>query len=70
MNAQSIDTDEAVTDLAIQTRFLPELTTKAAAVGYQLQKLATGFLLQRWGHVIHCTDLDSVAAQLSRIRAL
>jgi hypothetical protein len=69
-NIDTDNTDEVVIDTAMQSRFLPELTTKAAAAGYQLQKLASGFLLQRWGNVIHCVDLDGVAAQLSRMGAL
>jgi hypothetical protein len=64
------ETDEIVVDRAAQIKLLSELTVKAAGVGYVLQKLASGYLIQRWGNVIHCVDLDSVAAQLSRMRAL
>lgn len=43
------------------------LAARAALAGHQFQKLGSGFLLSRWGHVRHFVDLDTAEAMLRRI---
>lgn len=43
------------------------LAARAAIAGHTLQKLGSGYLLSRWGHVRHFVDLDNAEAMLRRI---
>ena len=47
-------------------------TLKAAAerAGHHAQRLGSGYLVSRWGHVKHFIDLDGVAAFLRQVGAL
>jgi hypothetical protein len=67
----SVDENPPVADDAyFHSKCLKTLQATAALIGYRLEKIGTGFLLQRWGCVIHCTDLDSIDTQLRRLEAL
>ena len=43
------------------------LQARAAIKGHTLQKLGSGYLLSRWGHVRHFIDLDTAEAMIQRI---
>mgnify|MGYP000608996362 CR=1 FL=1 len=43
------------------------LAARAALKGHALQKLGSGFMISRWGHVKHCIDLDGVEAFVRRL---
>lgn len=43
------------------------LKARAAIQGHTLQKLGSGYLLSRWGHVRHFIDLDTAEAMIQRI---
>ena len=65
----TIDTPPIVNDDRFQSKCLTTLQAIAALAGYRLDKVGSGFLIQRYGSVIHCTDLDTVDAQLRRMGA-
>jgi hypothetical protein len=43
------------------------LAALAALAGHTLQKLGSGYLLSRWGHVRHFTDLDQAEPIIKRM---
>jgi hypothetical protein len=43
------------------------LAARAAIKGHVLQKLGSGYLLSRWGHVRHFIDLDTAEALIVRM---
>ena len=43
------------------------LAARAAIKGHVLQKLGSGYLLSRWGHVRHFIDLDTAEAMIVRM---
>lgn len=61
------------TDVAIFTEDDPErkrfdtLAARAALAGHNFQKLGSGYLLSRWGHVRHFVDLDGAEALIVRM---
>jgi hypothetical protein len=63
------ETQPVANDACFQSKCLKTLQATAALAGYRLEKIGTGFFLQRWGCVIHCTDLDTVEAQFRRVEA-
>jgi hypothetical protein len=65
----TIDTQPIVHDEGFQSKCLTTLQATAALAGYRLCKVGSGFLIQRYGSVTHCTDLDTVDAQLRRMGA-
>lgn len=46
---------------------LARLKARAAQAGHTLLEVRDGYLLTKWGRVIHCTGLDTVDAALSRM---
>lgn len=65
----AIDTPPIVNDEGFQSKCFTTLQAIAALAGYRLDKVGSGFLIQRYGSVTHCTDLDAVDAQLRRMGA-
>jgi hypothetical protein len=43
------------------------LAARAASKGHVLQKLGSGYLLSKWGHVRHFIDLDTAEALIVRM---
>lgn len=45
------------------------MKARAAIKGHTLQKIGSGYLLSRWGCVLHCADLDTVEQHLQQLGA-
>ena len=43
------------------------LQAKAALAGHTLITCGTGYILSKWGHVRHCSDLDSAEAAMRQM---
>jgi len=63
---QNTDSDSLAQADAERKRF-DTLAARAAIKSHTLQKLGSGYLLSRWGHVRHFVDLDTAEAMLRRI---
>lgn len=59
--------DAIVTDEQAQRNRLNVLVARATKAGHHLQKLGSGFILSKWGHVRHCCDLDGVESALRQM---
>lgn len=67
-SAEDNTTDAAIfTDCDSECKRFDTLAARAALAGHHFQKLGSGFLLSRWGHVRHFVDLDTAEAMLRRI---
>lgn len=65
---QSKHTDAVIfTDCDPERKRFATLQARAAIQGHTLQKLGSGYLLSRWGHVRHFVDLDAAEAMIRRI---
>ena len=62
--------DAIVTDEQAQRNRFAHLQARATKAGHHLQKVGSGFLVSRWGHVRHCVDLDGVEMFLRQVGAL
>lgn len=63
------NTDEIVFDEAIRVKCFATLAARAELKGLALKKLGSGYLLQRWGCVVHCCDIDSIEQHLQQLGA-
>ena len=63
-------TDAAiVSEPEVDSKRFANLSARAALAGHQLHQTGSGFVLSRWSHSRHCTDLDTVAVLLQRMGA-
>ena len=56
-----------LTEADAERKRFATLAERAAIKGHVLQKLGSGYLLSRWGHVRHFIDLDTAEAMIQRI---
>lgn len=52
-----------------QAKHLATLTARAALKGFAVQKLGSGYMFSRWGHVAYFADLQALEQTLKRIGA-
>lgn len=63
------DTAAIVLAGVIKVKHFETMAARAAIKGHTLQKIGSGYLLSRWGCVLHCSDLDVVEQHLQQIGA-
>lgn len=58
---------QILADDQVQRKRFDTLAARAALAGHTLQRLGSGYLLSRWGHVRHFNDLDTVEPIIKRM---
>ena len=56
-----------LTEADAERKRFDTMAARAAIKGHVLQKLGSGYLLSRWGHVRHFIDLDTAEAMIQRM---
>jgi hypothetical protein len=67
--AVPVDLEDIEFSHAMRVAQFKTLAARAELKGLELKKLGTGYLLQRWGCVVHCCDIDSIEQHLQHLGA-
>lgn len=61
------NTDSIVQDASHGVKRFADLQARAVTQGRTLQRIGSGYLLSRWGDVLHCTSLEAVELRLRQL---